>query len=787
MLQRFNRRRTGWAALLIGALVASLLAVSATTATATTDRADEKSDVTACLGEALDDWDFTDVPDNHVFYESINCLAHYGITIGTGDGTTFSPEEPVKRWQMMLFLARALGPAGINLSRARAQNFTDLGNLNDEARDAIDLLVTNGIATTASSRTFDPNAIVDRTEMALLLVRFLDEAGDVVDIDSNGDILLDADDDGSQIEPDDYFKDASDEVPAAADRAISAAYELGITTGVSPTPASGSAQPGLDFYYQPRGEVTRGQMAAFIIRTLGHTLARPKGLSAQYDGNEIRVSLRDDDFEPVEDAPIDMFYIETDDVDLAFTSRGECDAVDFVDGAYLCEIDLSDLTTDDDGEVSLDVPDPIFDGTDTTVWVWTGRDGDEVDRRTDLVLLDVEPSAQARAATQVEISTPFRGSKARFGTTVSLVVQLQDSEGRNVGVGVDGENPAEWELVEELLAETGTVDGVTASSGELLSRTPRTVRSDSAGRFRFSMSVTDPNRSSTGDSRTRTFRLVPGPNAPSTVEVAENFKLSSGRANSEEVYYLEFSDAPRDLTKTVVTLTPKVRYVNAPSRGTARNSVVVSAFDEYGVALSAARASLDSDVAAEIPTGFLAIGRDGERQLSYSYDRFIGEVETLTVTVDKDGRTSTIDDREMAEAYVFWPVLTTAESSTDLSDGVAKKIILFGNTDRNEIIVDVEDHPAGSAELWPIGPDDEDPDTVPERVVYDSNDRLDVQGPNDEAPRPASLDEFERALAEYLAVTPKDDTGTGACLEWSSYDSRRSRFEAEIKLWRDCP
>ena len=107
---------------------------------------------------------------------------------------------------------------------------------------------------------------------------------------SNGDILLDANDYGSQSEPDDYFKDARDLVPAAADLAISAAYELGITTGTGPTPAVGAAQPGLDFFYRSRGSVTRGEMAAFIIRTLGHTMARPKGRSAQYDGDEIRVS-----------------------------------------------------------------------------------------------------------------------------------------------------------------------------------------------------------------------------------------------------------------------------------------------------------------------------------------------------------------------------------------------------------------------------------------------------------------------------------------------------------------
>jgi len=49
--------------------------------------------------------------------------------------------------------------------------------------------------------------------------------------------------------------------------------------------------------------------------------------------------------------------------------------------------------------------------------------------------------------------------------------------------------------------------------------------------------------------------------------------------------------------------------------GEARNSVVVSAFDEYGAALAAARAGLDSDVAAEIPAGFMALERGAPLEL----------------------------------------------------------------------------------------------------------------------------------------------------------------------------
>ena len=160
-----------------------------------------------------------------------------------------------------------------------------------------------------------------------------------------------------------------------------------------------------------------------------------------------------------------------------------------MDGAHLCEIDDSDFTTDDDGEVSLTVPETVFDGIDTTVWVWTGRDGDEVDRNTDFFRLDIEPSQQTQGATKAKVSTGFRGSKARFGDTVTITVQLQDSRGNDVRVGEDGERPAEWDLIEEELIEApGNVDGDSTDAGESVwigGSRPRTERSDSSGRITF--------------------------------------------------------------------------------------------------------------------------------------------------------------------------------------------------------------------------------------------------------------------------------------------------------------
>ncbi|MYH71132.1 MAG: hypothetical protein F4153_00895 [Acidimicrobiia bacterium] len=251
--------------------------------------------------------------------------------------------------------------------------------------------------------------------------------------------------------------------------------------------------------------------------------------------------------------------------------------------------------------------------------------------------------------------------------------------------------------------------------------------------------------------------------------------MSTGRSDGQ-VYYLEFSDAPSDLNRAVVRLTLSNPYLNAPS-GTTRNRVTVSVFDEYGLAVSAARATLTSDKSTSLNLS-ATIGRGGTRSFSYDYSGIgRGEVEKLTVVVDPDGSGTTYSNLQGVDEYMFWPELTATRDTTKA------KAILFGNTGRNEIIVDIEDDLADTA--WPIGTDAANPDTVPERVLYDTNDRFDVQGPSDTAPRPVrSVEEFEKALAEFLVNTPDGDAGTGACLSWSDYDPGRTRFTAEFRLWR---
>ena len=243
--------RSGWAVLATGALIASLLAVGASPAGAqplsgapnaeANNIPDQQAETNACVGDALGDQMFTDVSDAHVFKDAINCIAYYGITNGTGDGATFSPNDDVTRAEMAVFIARAAGAAGVDLGDAMDEGFTDIGDIWQEAQDAINSLASKGMI--AAGGEFRPGDAITRAEMATFLIGLLAEASSNVAIDSEGRIELGT---GPFREPAveardqfDWFADARGAVPSGIDEAISALYELGVTMGteqIAPDP-----------------------------------------------------------------------------------------------------------------------------------------------------------------------------------------------------------------------------------------------------------------------------------------------------------------------------------------------------------------------------------------------------------------------------------------------------------------------------------------------------------------------------------------------------------------------
>ena len=120
---------------------------------------------------------FTDLDDvNNETRQAIHCIFETGITRGTS-ATTYSPSRPVTRRQMALFLTRLLDVTEVPSPEAAETGFTDLGDVEEEARSAVGRLFGLGITRGTSATEFSPNRPVTRHQMALFLTRLLRAAG----------------------------------------------------------------------------------------------------------------------------------------------------------------------------------------------------------------------------------------------------------------------------------------------------------------------------------------------------------------------------------------------------------------------------------------------------------------------------------------------------------------------------------------------------------------------------------------------------------------------------------
>ena len=526
MPQLVKKRRSGWAVLAVGALVASLLAVvGASPAAANEQNADAQAKWTACLGDAKANAPFTDVSMTGTasHYDNINCLAYYGITTGkTAD--TYDPGGNVTRSQMALFLTRMATAADVALGDAPDQGFSDLGTTGADRVAAINSLAAKGIMTGRTLTTFDPTGYVTRADMAQHLFEFIDLALDsvhrdvlpiTVDGDGTGIELNVRDGDGTPV--DDYFGDARDTQPAHVDEVIGAVYELGITVG-------DNDKVGASGTFSPDGLVTRAQMASFIMRTLGHTNLRPAGVTAQQTRTQTQVSVRDADFEPLADANVELFT--TNYADDVFDARGQCidryvsnSGFGFETGWEACQIDQGEQQTGKTGnhvfteigsagrptmicghtlEASgIDDPDSKY-----GIWAWTGEHGDTVGN--DTVRAVPEP-ANTPSALSTPASALFSGGtnyNLKMGSDkLNYTIQLLDRDGDPVGPEPDMNRSFD---VTTYVINVGGAEGVdrlttvNLVTGLLLPaarKATETIRPDSNGRIAISLPHPDPNGS----------------------------------------------------------------------------------------------------------------------------------------------------------------------------------------------------------------------------------------------------------------------------------------------------
>ena len=359
--------RTGLAALLTVGLLAVSAAAADDSDTADTDPPIEESteqDVQAARGfdacwANIEAAPFVDTADLSAESKAaIDCMYHYGITKGTS-ATTYSPDAPVIRLHMALFLVRTSKVLGLPVPEGATESFEDLEGVSTEGRSAVAQLKAMGITTGYSPQIFGPANIVERVHMAHFLARVLRLTGMTLPVGGE-----------------ETFEDV---VPLSTEaRAdVSAMVELGI---MDPVTAD---------HFDPRGAVTREDMALFLARILEIAEIKPVSLELELSSESLMVggaataTVRafKPDGNPYPGLLIDLF------ADHGWRRGTACnlDIDARLNGgdagtSQNCRIDIGDPRTDSDGEVTVGL---AHNAESAVNWIyaWAGTLGQEFNER----------------------------------------------------------------------------------------------------------------------------------------------------------------------------------------------------------------------------------------------------------------------------------------------------------------------------------------------------------------------------------------------------------------------
>ncbi len=506
MLSHLKRRFGVLAAVAVmAALVPTIVSSPATAAPATTAITTVGSDATyaACPTGAAPAAGFTDTTSTDV-----DCIAMFGITTGT-TATTYSPNDSVTRWQMALYLTRALGPAGGTLGAGVDQGFTDISDKSDEIQLAINQIGELGISNGKTATTFAPDDNVTREEMAMFIERFLENVkagpGGQSDADNAAGLTAAA---VTYVNSDcagttactgkyNYTDIDAGSVTVEGANAIKELYDMGIHDGVSATT------------FNPSGDMTRAAMATFMTTALDQTNARPEGLwlqaslytNAGAHTPTLSVSDRDSSFAAIADTPVDVFYWTTSAVvgNAAFLSTGICDD-SVATGASItkCYIDTGEPTTNALGNmvptaVQTDPYATIYEGSDV-YYAWTAAAGTTYDNDvngtgTDYSSVTVAATAAA-SETRCTMDTPANTSMAggaathvsKYAAVTTISCQLTDGTAATSGNVATPLRKVKMDVV-----RTFTTDTAGLQSGNVTMATSEIGLTDATGAVSFTI------------------------------------------------------------------------------------------------------------------------------------------------------------------------------------------------------------------------------------------------------------------------------------------------------------
>ncbi len=285
---------------------------------------------------------------------AIDCVFHYGITRGTS-AATYSPEAPVIRLHMAIFLARTSRVLGLEVPQGAMESFSDLASVSDEGRSAVAQLKAMGVTTGYSPQVFGPANEVERVHMAHFLARMLRLTG----------IPL-----PDPVAP--VFEDVATLYDSArAD--ISLMVDLGIM------------EPETTDRFGPRAVVTREDMALFLARILDLADIRPVSLELSLSSESLlvggaataKVRALKPDGSPYPGLLIDVF------ADHGWRDGTACnlDVDARLNGGDAgtsrnCRIDVGDPRTDSAGEVTVGLAHSAESAVNW-IFAWAGALGQE--------------------------------------------------------------------------------------------------------------------------------------------------------------------------------------------------------------------------------------------------------------------------------------------------------------------------------------------------------------------------------------------------------------------------
>lgn len=373
---RHRRPRT------LAVVVALWLALSPV-GTAASQEADGTAISNACVEAARATEPFDDVPSGTTHAQAISCLWAYGITTGrSGEGTIdYDPQGTVTREQMASFVARTLGIVtnevyALPEAHDGAQ-YADNPDISDGHLPAVNQLTDAGIIQGYADGTFRPAEELDRAQMATFLVAAIEAVA------------------GTELGREARFDDISGTTHEANIEKLVAA---GITIGTSQSS------------YSPTAPISRGQMASFIARTLGHLIQEGLLQPLEFDpGTGAMLGLTDVELAAQDETDRVTFTLEGDDEEAGWRvqyvdearSAGSGNPVD-VEGEAVLQVILTgmaippDLPADieaalwDEGSASLDgegiveiVDDGVFEGQQQLFIGTTGLNPFSVQRAED--------------------------------------------------------------------------------------------------------------------------------------------------------------------------------------------------------------------------------------------------------------------------------------------------------------------------------------------------------------------------------------------------------------------